>query len=135
MKQHPCILLFDGECSLCNSSVRTILRWETKPLMAFAALGSTTGQSLVSAFFTADNQPDSIILLENGKAYTKSAAALQIAKIMGGVFHLFRVFWIVPKPLRDALYDLIARKRLSWFGKTTYCGFLPGIERDRFLDV
>jgi predicted DCC family thiol-disulfide oxidoreductase YuxK len=135
MQHHPYILLFDGDCSLCNRSANLILRWETKALVAFAALDSTTGQSLASAFFPATNQPDSIIFIDNGKAYTKSDAALRVAKIIGGVFHLFRFFWIVPKPLRDAFYDLIARKRLSWFGKTTYCGFMPQIERNRFLDV
>lgn len=135
LQQHPHILLFDGECSLCNNSVRTILRWERKAVIAFAALGSETGQTLAYAFFSAENQPDSIIFIQEGKAYTKSDAALRVAKMMGGVFHLFRVFRIIPAPLRDALYDLIARKRLSWFGKTTYCGFMPGIERNRFLDV
>jgi len=104
-------------------------------MIAFAALDSATGQALASTFFTPESQPDSIILIVKGKVYTKSGAALQIAKMMGGGFQLFRIFWILPKPLRDALYDLVARKRLSWFGKTTYCGFMPGIDKNRFLDI
>ena len=79
--------------------------------------------------------PESVILIENGKTYDRSSAALRIAKKLDGLWPLLYIFIILPKRLRDAVYNLIGRNRYKWFGKTEAC-MIPNPEvRSRFLDT
>jgi predicted DCC family thiol-disulfide oxidoreductase YuxK len=117
--EHP-VLYFDGACNLCNSSVRFIMSHAPNKLFQFVTLQSPAGEEALSHF--AGQAPDSLILYYNGTYFTKSDAALRIAKLMKGMWPLLYGFIIMPRFLRDAVYDFIARNRYKWFGKNDVCG-------------
>jgi predicted DCC family thiol-disulfide oxidoreductase YuxK len=118
--KHP-VILFDGVCNLCNASVQFIIRHDKKQIFRFAALQSAFGQSALKKFNLADKNIDSVILVENNSVQLKSDAALNIAKQLGGIYSLFYVFIVVPKFIRNSVYDFIARNRYRWFGKQESC--------------
>lgn len=129
---HP-LVLFDGVCNLCNRSVQTILRHDRRARFRFASLQSPLGEKLRDDLGIDRQKVDSVILVEGGRWYKESDAALRIANGLGGLWRAFRVFRLVPRPLRDAAYRLIARNRYRWFGKTETC-WIPTPElRGRFL--
>lgn len=129
------LLLFDGECSLCNRSVRFILRFERKPVLSFAALGSEIGEKIARQYFNEKALPDSILLIQDGEVFTKSDAVIRIAILMGGFFRFFSIFRIVPLSWRNAVYDFIAGRRKKWFGTSMYCAIDQTIDHNRFLDI
>jgi predicted DCC family thiol-disulfide oxidoreductase YuxK len=126
------IVLFDGVCNFCSDSVNFIIRHDTENRFAFAPLQSGKGIEL-RAKYGIDDDIDSIVLIEDDRAFTKSTAALRIAKRLGGIWALAYAFIIVPRPVRDYLYELFARYRYRLFGKKDEC-MLPTPEvRARFL--
>lgn len=129
------IILFDGVCNLCNRTVQFVIKRDKKDAFRFAALQSETGQRLVKERAIDTSKVDSIILIEPDIAYyTKSDAALEIGKSFGGGWKLLTIFEWVPKVLRDWVYDIIAKRRYSWFGKRDAC-MVPGPElKARFLE-
>lgn len=128
------IILFDGECNLCNHSVRFIIKHDPKGLFHFASLQSATGQHLTEKRQQPDSDLSSVIYIEDGKYYTRSTAILQILKKIGGVWKLMYIFIIIPPFIRNFIYKLISNTRYRIFGKTTSCKTLSGNFRDRFLD-
>lgn len=127
------VVIFDGVCNLCARSVQFILRHESGPRFLFSPLQSIAGARLLDkhGFSTAD--VESFVLLSDGKVYTRSTAALRIARRLKGAWRLLLVLWLVPRPLRDLLYDFVARNRYPWFGKAESC-MVPTPElRARFL--
>lgn len=129
---HP-IVLFDGVCNLCNGSIQFLIKRDRQAYFRFASLQSDTGQKLQADLGMDPQALDSVILVEGDRWYKESDAALRIARNLPGVWKLLTAFRIVPRPLRDALYRLIARNRYRWFGKTETC-WLPTPElRSRFL--
>jgi predicted DCC family thiol-disulfide oxidoreductase YuxK len=130
----PLIILFDGVCNLCNSSVQFILRRDKAGRFLFASLQSRVGQQYLQKFGLPADELHSFILIENGKAYSRSSAALRVLRQLGGGWKLFYVFRILPAFIRDGVYNLIARHRYQWFGKRESC-WLPTPElKSRFLD-
>lgn len=130
---HP-LLLFDGVCNLCNSAVQFILKGDKKQVFRFASLQSDLGQALSRAVGLKEGEMNTMVLVENGKFYLKSSAALRICLKLGGLWPLLYAFIIVPPPIRNVVYDWIARHRYRWFGKQNEC-WLPRPEwKDRFLD-
>ncbi|HEV2854272.1 MAG TPA: thiol-disulfide oxidoreductase DCC family protein [Thermoanaerobaculia bacterium] len=128
------IILFDGVCNLCNRSVQMILRHDRKARYRFASLQSPVGERLRDELGIDREKVDSVILIEGDRWYKESAAALRIAGGLGGPWKTLLIFRLIPTPLRDAAYRLIARNRYRWFGKTETC-WLPTPElRGRFLD-
>ena len=126
-------VLFDGECNFCDASVQFIIKRDPYEYFQFSSLQSETGQQLTNDFGIPDNV-DSLVLIENGKAYTKSGAALRIAKKLDGLWHLAFLFIFVPPPIRDSVYDFVARNRYKWFGKKEEACMLPTpAERKRFI--
>ncbi|RDW19594.1 thiol-disulfide oxidoreductase [Oceanobacillus arenosus] len=126
------IILFDGVCNFCSSSVNFIIERDKRAIFKFGSLQSELGEMLKNKAGLPEDT-DSIILIENGKAYDKSTAALRISKELDGLWRLFYVFIIVPKPLRDIAYNILARNRYKWFGQMDQC-MIPSREiRDRFL--
>ncbi len=126
------IVLFDGVCNFCNGAVNFIIRNDPDKKFKFAALQSEAGQELRSRFAIGDDI-DSIILVENGKAYLHSTAGLRVAKTLGGIWSLGYVFIVVPAFIRDWAYRLFARNRYKLFGRQDAC-MLPTPEvRERFL--
>jgi predicted DCC family thiol-disulfide oxidoreductase YuxK len=108
--QHP-IIVFDGVCMLCDKSVQWIIKHDKDLHFKFCTLQSTE-----------TNQMNSVILIQQGKVYTKSLAILKILKILGGWYHV--AAWIggvLPMFMRDRLYDFVAKNRYKWFGKYDEC--------------
>lgn len=134
---HP-LILFDGDCNLCNRSVQFVIERDRKAKFQFASLQSEVGQAALEAVLGPDGVaglPDSIVLLQNGKVRARSSAALAIARGIRWPWPLLAVFWLVPYPLRDFIYDWVARNRLRWFGRREEC-WIPTPElRARFLDA
>ena len=127
------IVLFDGVCNLCSRSVQMILRHDRKARFRFASLQSPLGEKLRNDLGIDREKVDSVILVEGGRWYKESDAALRIANGLGGLWKAFGIFRLVPRPIRDAAYRLIARNRYRWFGKTETC-WVPTPElRGRFL--
>ena len=127
------IILFDGVCNLCNGAVTYIIKRDKKNVFKFAALQSEIGQELTSKFNIDTSKVDSIILIDGEKHYTKSSAALRIAKQLSGAYPLLFGFMVVPKFIRNAVYDYIAKNRYKWFGKKESC-MIPTAElKSKFL--
>jgi len=115
------IVIFDGVCNLCARSVQFILRHESEPRFQFSPVQSAAGARLLTAHGYSAANVATFVFLSEGKVYTRSTAALRIARHFKGPWQLLRALWIVPRPLRDLLYDLVARNRYSWFGKADSC--------------
>lgn len=115
------ILLFDGYCNLCHSSVRFVLKHEKKSDIYFSSLQSPVGIELLNEYSIDPKATDSLVLIENNKAYTKSSAALRLAKHLKGIYPLAFGFLIVPPFIRNSVYDFIAKNRYKWFGKKESC--------------
>jgi predicted DCC family thiol-disulfide oxidoreductase YuxK len=128
---HP-VILFDGVCNFCDASVQFILNRDPNETFHFASLQSEAGQELLEKYHVRDDV-DSMILIENDKVYYKSGAALRISRHLRGAWKLLYVFMIVPAPIRNIVYDLIARNRYKWFGRKESCMLPPPNVRKRFL--
>lgn len=127
------IVLFDGVCNLCNSAVKFIITHDKKNVFRFAALQSEAGQNLLAKYNYPTTELNSIILVENNKAYDKSTGALRVVKKFKGLWPLFYGLIVIPKFLRDGIYNWVAKNRYKWFGKKDEC-MIPTPElRARFL--
>lgn len=128
------IVLFDGVCNLCNSSVQFIIKHDMKGQFLFGSLQGNYGQETLRKLNMPTNEFNSFMLLEDGKLYTKSAGALRMLKHLGGAWSLLYAFIIVPKFIRDGVYNWVAKNRYKWFGKKEAC-WVPTPElKARFLD-
>jgi predicted DCC family thiol-disulfide oxidoreductase YuxK len=128
------IILFDGVCNFCNASVQFIIRRDPRQRFRFGALQSEPGQALLKQHGitpTADLQ--SVVLIENGRLYTHSTAALRIARQLSGAWPLLYGFIIVPRPIRDWVYAFVARNRYRWFGKKEACSIPTPEQRALFI--
>jgi predicted DCC family thiol-disulfide oxidoreductase YuxK len=128
---HP-VILFDGVCNFCDASVQFILNRDKKETFHFASLQSEAGQELLEKYNVPENV-DSMILVEKDKIYYKSSAALRISRHLDGAWKLLYVFMIVPAPIRNIVYDVIAKNRYKWFGQKESCMLPPPAVRKRFL--
>ncbi|RRB04589.1 thiol-disulfide oxidoreductase DCC family protein [Larkinella rosea] len=128
------IIVFDGVCNLCNGAVNFIIDHDPKNRFRFVALQSETGQELLNRYPSANGPVDSIVLIRNGQSFVKSDAALAIARCLSGVWPVLTIFRIIPRFLRDAVYDLIARNRYRFFGKQDACRLPTPELRARFLE-
>jgi predicted DCC family thiol-disulfide oxidoreductase YuxK len=127
------ILLFDGYCNLCHSSVQFILKHEKKSKLYFTSLQSEIGIQLLNHYSINPNEVDSLVLIENNKAFVKSSAALRVLKHLKGLYPLGFGFMIFPEFIRNKVYDFIAKNRYKWFGKGDNC-LVPDKELlNRFL--
>jgi predicted DCC family thiol-disulfide oxidoreductase YuxK len=117
------IVLFDGVCNLCNGTVQFILDRDPSSYFQFASLQSERGKALLAehGIPPSEGDPDSVFLIEEGRIFDRSTAALRIARHLTFPWSLARVFLLVPSLLRDPFYKLIARNRYRWFGKTNEC--------------
>lgn len=131
---HP-VVLFDGVCNLCNGAVQFIVDRDPAARFHFASLQSQRAAELLRAHGREppEGDPESVLLLEDGRVYERSTAALRIARRLSGGWPLFYAFLIVPRFLRDAVYSLIARYRYRWFGKSEQCRVPTPELRARFL--
>lgn len=127
------VVLFDGVCNLCTGSVRFLLRRDRQGRFRFAALQSAAGQALLDQLGMAGDTLETIVVIEAGRAWARSDAALLLARRLPWPWPLLAVFVVLPRPLRDALYAFVARRRYRWFGRTESC-MVPTPEiAERFL--
>ncbi|MCP9752160.1 thiol-disulfide oxidoreductase DCC family protein [Ferruginibacter sp. HRS2-29] len=133
MSTHP-IILFDGVCNLCNSSVQYVIRRDPDAFFHYSSLQSESGQQLLKQFKLPTNDFNSFVLVQDGKVYTRSTAALKVARQLKGFIKLVYGFIIVPAFIRDAVYNFIAKNRYKWFGERDHC-MIPTPElKSRFLN-
>ncbi|NHM06824.1 DUF393 domain-containing protein [Flavobacterium sp. CYK-4] len=135
LPKNKSIILFDGVCNLCESSVQFVIKHDKEDRFRYVALQSDLGKKILDHIGINPKNIDSIVLYEPGVAYYyKSNAALQIAKRLGGFFHLGTVFRIIPTGLRNLLYDYVAANRYKWYGKKDNC-LIPTAElKAKFLE-
>ncbi|GAB3317527.1 thiol-disulfide oxidoreductase DCC family protein [Haloplanus rallus] len=127
------VLLFDGVCNLCNGFVRFLAPRDTAGRIRYASLQSEAGQALLARAGLPED-PDTVVLVEGDRAYTKSAAVVRVAELLGWPYRLLRVARLLPRRLRDAGYDVVAANRYDWFGRRERCMVPDDDVRDRFLD-
>ncbi|HEX8695347.1 MAG TPA: thiol-disulfide oxidoreductase DCC family protein [Longimicrobium sp.] len=127
------IVLYDGVCGLCNRSVQLILRNDRRGRFRFAALQSDAGKAMLREHGMPEDALDTVVLVEGGRAYRKSRAACRIARRMDAPWPVLWPLLVVPRPVADFFYDLVARHRYRIFGKTEACMLPPPEVRARFL--
>lgn len=129
------IILFDGVCNLCNGAVNWLIARDKKDLFRFVSLQSGLGQKITHHIGVDTSRIDSIIFYQPGLAYYyKSDAALKTASLLGFPWSLWGVFRVLPRPLRDTLYDWVARNRYRWFGRKEQCRVPTPELRGKFLE-
>ena len=131
---HP-VVLFDGVCNLCHGAVQFIVDRDPRGTFQFASLQSERAAALLREHGRnpPEGDPESVVLVEDGRIYEHSTAALRIALRLGGLWSLLYGFVIVPRFVRDAVYRFIARNRYRWFGRTEQCRVPTPELRARFL--
>ncbi len=128
------IILFDGVCNLCESSVRFIIKRDPRGQFAFASLQSPVGERLFAeSGLDAADRLDSFLLFDEDGAWQRSSAALRIAGRLSGGWPLMKAFLVVPRPIRDAVYNFIGARRYKWFGKKDVCWIPEDDVSDRFV--
>jgi len=127
------IVLFDGVCHLCDGAVRFILKRERATELKFAPLQSDSGKSLLQKYGYPSGYLDGLILIENNRAHDRSSACLRIAGKLSFPWNLLFPLLIIPKPLRDFIYGMMASIRYRWFGKKKSCSLPQGEDQTRFL--
>lgn len=130
--EHP-IILFDGVCNFCNGAVNFVLKQDKKGVFRLAPLQSEAGQKILEQYHLSSKDFESFVLIDNGTVYKKSSAALKVLNRLPWYWKEVQILWIIPRFIRDVVYDFIARNRYKWFGKKNEC-MVPSPEiRNRFL--
>lgn len=130
--QHP-IVFFDGVCNLCNRAVQFIIKRDKHEVFKFAALQSDFAHTQLVSQDLKVKYGDSFVLLEKGKLYERSSAALRVARHLNGLWPVLYIFIIIPPFIRNVVYHFIAKNRYKWFGKQESCWVPTPALKDRFL--
>jgi predicted DCC family thiol-disulfide oxidoreductase YuxK len=129
----PAVVLFDGVCNLCNRFVHFVIARDPSGRFHFGALQSDAARRMLREAHTPATVPDSIVLVDEGRVFTRSTAALRVARGLRFPWPLAYGLIAVPRPLRDWVYDIVARNRYVWFGKRDACMVPTPDLRARFL--
>lgn len=133
MSQSKSIIFFDGVCNLCNASIDFIIRNDKNDQFLVGALQDDFSKKILSKFDVKDDYLDSLVLIQDSKVFYRSTAALKISKHLAGLWPIFYPLLILPKWLRDPVYDWIGKNRYKWFGKKNTCRLPKPEERAKFL--
>jgi len=128
------LVLFDGVCNLCNSSVNFVIDRDKSKKFKFASLQSETAIEILKEMSDPVRSLDSIVLIKNQRIYRRSRAVLEIVRELGGLWPILYIFKIIPPVLGDLIYNWIAKNRYKWFGKTEKCRVPTEDYRERFLE-
>ena len=128
------LVLFDGVCHLCNGFVQFVIARDPDGRFQFGALQSASARRVLELHETPDPLPDTVVLVEDGQVFTRSTAALRIARRLTFPWPLASVFLVVPRQWRDGIYAVIARHRYAWFGRRDRCMVPAPALRSRFID-
>ena len=127
------IIVFDGVCNFCNASVDFVMKRDPNGKFKFGTLQSKPAQEILNRLHLQKDDFETFLLLEEGEVFTKSTAALRTAIHLTGLWPLLGMFLIVPRPIRDGVYDFIARRRYRWMGKRDTCRIPTSTELERFV--
>ncbi len=136
------VLLFDGVCNLCKAAVRFVVARDPAGKVRFASLQSDAGKALLRRYTSqldpnvrigVDDSPPTVLFVEGGRIYDRSTAALRVLRYLRGPWPALTLLLKIPKRFRDTLYDFVARRRYSWFGRAEACGLPNAEDADRFL--
>jgi len=128
------VILFDGICNLCNGFVQFVIKRDRKGYFHFGSLQSPEAQKLIQRFNLDAENGKTIVLVEDNKIYARSPAVLRVARKLDGPWKLCYAFIVIPKTIRDFVYNFIAERRYKWFGKREQC-LVPTPElKERFID-
>lgn len=127
------ILFYDGVCGLCNKAVQFIIRHDRRGQFRFATLQSDLAREVLAPFGIDTSKLETAILLHKGRIYTESSMALMNGRLLGGIWHIARLGYAVPKPWRDAVYKWVGRNRYKWFGTVDACQLPTPALRARLL--
>lgn len=132
-EQEGPIVMFDGVCNLCNGLVKFAIKRDKRGILRFASLQSEPAKEIMRVHGLDENQLKTFVFVENGKAYTRSTAGLKLLRSFGGLWSLAYALIVIPRPIRDIIYNFISKNRYRWFGKQEVC-MIPGPEvKARFL--
>jgi predicted DCC family thiol-disulfide oxidoreductase YuxK len=122
LPKHKQLILFDGVCNLCNSSINYVIKYDKNDVFMFAPLQGEAGKQIIQKFHLDTSKTDSILLYSEEKGLQiKSSAALAIASKLGFLRNLLTIFYIIPPFIRNWVYDYIAKNRYKWYGKKEAC--------------
>jgi predicted DCC family thiol-disulfide oxidoreductase YuxK len=131
--RHDRVIVFDGICNWCNAWVNFMIDHDPHGKFKVGTLQSEHGQQILQELQLSTEDFETFLLLEQGLIFTKSTAALRIAKHLSGLWPLLYLFIVIPRPLRDAIYDVVARNRYKLMGKAEACRVPTPSERARFV--
>ena len=134
MNKETPLVIFDGVCNFCNYWVNFAAKRDRKKRLLFSPFQGKTASKILLDYNINPTTITSVILIDNGKAYSQSSAAIRICKYLDGGWKLFYILLIIPKFIRDFLYNIIARNRYKWFGKKETCMIPTPALKERFLD-
>ena len=133
-KEDKPIILFDGVCNLCTRSVRFVLKRDPKGHFVFASIQSNKGSALYRSHGFQPEEIETFVLIERDRSFSRSDAAIRIAWKLSGLWPVLALLVMVPRPIRDWGYNVIARNRYRWFGKTETCLVPSGEYSGRFIE-
>ncbi|MEO8823553.1 MAG: thiol-disulfide oxidoreductase DCC family protein [Ginsengibacter sp.] len=133
MRDQP-VILFDGVCNFCNSAVNFVIKRDKKGIIKFAPLQSDEGMKLLAQHNLPAQDMQSFIFIESNQSFTRSTAALRVCRYLDPLWQLMYGFIIVPRFIRDGIYDWIAKNRYKWFGKKSKCMVPTPEVQSRFLN-
>jgi predicted DCC family thiol-disulfide oxidoreductase YuxK len=127
------VVLFDGICNLCNASINFVIDRDPEGYFKFASLQSSEAAALLDRCGSTPAALEAIVLIEDGTCYSRSTAALRIARHLTGAWPLLYGLLVIPRPVRDYLYDWVAENRYRWFGQRDSCRIPTPELQDRFF--
>jgi predicted DCC family thiol-disulfide oxidoreductase YuxK len=130
--QHP-IVLFDGVCNFCDATINFLIQRDIQARLRFAPLQEPAGQALLRSLGKDTETFDTFLLLDGGQVYQRSTAGLRVLRYLPGAWSWLSGLIVIPAFLRDAVYQIIARNRYRWFGRTDACMIPDASVRGRFL--
>jgi len=131
--QPKTVLLFDGECNLCNGFVQFVLARDKQQVFQFASLQSVQGQALLRHYGVEAKLLSTLVLIHAGQSYTQSDAVLEIARLLSGLWPAAYPLRYLPRSLRNHLYQVVAQRRYRWFGRQQVCWLPTPALQQRFL--
>ena len=127
------VIVFDGVCNWCNASVNFTMDHDLQRKFKFGTLQSEAGQRVLEELNLPIKDFNTFLLIEKGRVFAKSTAGLKVVRHLSGLWPILYGCIIIPRPIRDAVYNLIARHRYQWMGKTEVCRVPTNAERERFV--
>jgi len=129
------LILYDGVCRLCTGTVLFVIKRDARKCFRFASLQSPLGRQLLVRLGLSPDELKTFVLVDEDGHFTKSTAALRVARRLGGLWPAVGLLALVPRPIRDAVYDWVARNRYRWFGRREQCLIPDPDVQDRFVDT